>query len=165
MSAEVPEFNDTPVPVAGRYAAKPVIVEAVELTKDNYFRVREWIEEHRGEGSVSEARDNIGGTWVDDGIFINSPEGPRRVRFGMHVVRDTTGQFHSLTAESFDERFAKPRTPKEITRDVQGSDDPQVWAAAFVELFPEAGVDEGTMIGWFANAMQNALDVRAKAAK
>jgi hypothetical protein len=31
--------------------------------------------------------------------------------------------------------------------------DASKWAKAFCETFPNCGVDEGTMIGWFANAI------------
>ena len=46
--------------------------------------------------------------------------------------------------------------------------DARDWAKAFVELVrdkPEIATDEGTMIGWFANALMRGLDVgRTRAA-
>ena len=36
--------------------------------------------------------------------------------------------------------------------------DASKWAAAFCQLHPNANVDEGLMIGWFANAIMHALD-------
>ena len=36
--------------------------------------------------------------------------------------------------------------------------DARKWAAAFVQIFPDAEVDEGTMIGWFANAIEAGRD-------
>jgi hypothetical protein len=39
-------------------------------------------------------------------------------------------------------------------------DDAAKWAAAFLEYFPNCGVDEGTLIGWFANAIEHSSDVR-----
>ena len=38
------------------------------------------------------------------------------------------------------------------------------WAAAFCQRFPDCGVDEGTMLGWFANAIEVSNDVRARSA-
>ena len=36
--------------------------------------------------------------------------------------------------------------------------DAAVWAEEFCKRFPDTGADEGTMIGWFANAMMNRRD-------
>ena len=36
--------------------------------------------------------------------------------------------------------------------------DASKWAAAFCQLHPKANVDEGDMIGWFANAIMHTLD-------
>lgn len=37
------------------------------------------------------------------------------------------------------------------------------WAKAFLECNPNCGVDEDTMIGWFANALMRGYDERAGA--
>jgi len=39
-------------------------------------------------------------------------------------------------------------------------DDASKWAAAFMEHFPDCGVDEDTMLGWFANAIEVSHDHR-----
>ena len=54
-----------------------------------------------------------------------------------------------------------------VQRGLLATDDPEVWAEEFVRIFAgktvgEEPLDEGTMIGWFANAMQTALDVKAR---
>ena len=36
--------------------------------------------------------------------------------------------------------------------------DASKWAAAFCQRFPDKSPDEGTMIGWFANAIEQARD-------
>lgn len=36
--------------------------------------------------------------------------------------------------------------------------DAQIWAEQFCKIFPNSGLDEGTMIGWFANAMMAKAD-------
>lgn len=41
--------------------------------------------------------------------------------------------------------------------------DAAVWAEEFAKTFPDCGVDEGTMIGWFANAMMAKADCIARA--
>lgn len=38
--------------------------------------------------------------------------------------------------------------------------DARDWAAAFVKTFPNAGVDEDTMLGWFAAALMRGYDQR-----
>jgi hypothetical protein len=40
--------------------------------------------------------------------------------------------------------------------------DAKDWAAHFVKTFPDCGIDEGTMIGWFANALMRGYDEHAK---
>ncbi len=39
-------------------------------------------------------------------------------------------------------------------------DDAAKWAEAFCQTFPDAGIDEGTMIAWFANAIEHSHDIR-----
>ena len=39
-------------------------------------------------------------------------------------------------------------------------DDASKWAKAFCQIFPDTGVDEDTMMGWFANAIEISHDVR-----
>lgn len=46
----------------------------------------------------------------------------------------------------------------ELTRECK--DDASKWAEAFIQMFPNAGVDGGTMLGWFANAIETAHDHR-----
>ena len=36
---------------------------------------------------------------------------------------------------------------------IHSNPDAQVWAKFFCKQNPDCGLDEGTMIGWFANAM------------
>ena len=36
--------------------------------------------------------------------------------------------------------------------------DARKWAEAFMQIFPDTGLDEGIMIGWFANAIENGRD-------
>lgn len=39
-------------------------------------------------------------------------------------------------------------------------DDAAKWADAFHQTFPECEIDEGIMIGWFANAIEHSYDIR-----
>jgi len=39
--------------------------------------------------------------------------------------------------------------------------DARDWAAAFVKTFPDCGVDEGTMLGWFSCALMRGYDEHA----
>lgn len=52
-------------------------------------------------------------------------------------------------------------------RDLLSTTDAQVWARAFMERFGgltvgEGTVDEGTMIGWFANAIETGREAGRK---
>lgn len=40
-------------------------------------------------------------------------------------------------------------------------DDANKWADAFVQSNPDCNVDQSTMMGWFANAIEHSNDVRA----
>ena len=58
------------------------------------------------------------------------------------------GRAGVMTAENFQQSF-----------------DAQVWAKAFVAIVkknPAVAVDEGTMIGWFANALMRGWDERER---
>jgi hypothetical protein len=53
----------------------------------------------------------------------------------------------------------------EITRVLVGCTDAQVWAQKFIEtqrIAPDIATDEGTMIGWFANAIMSGWDAGAR---
>lgn len=39
--------------------------------------------------------------------------------------------------------------------------DARDWAAAFLKINPDCGIDEGTMISWFANALMRGFDEHA----
>lgn len=54
-----------------------------------------------------------------------------------------------------------------VQRGLLETDDPMVWAEEFVRIFAgkvvgEEPLDVGTMITWFANAMQTALDIKER---
>jgi hypothetical protein len=50
------------------------------------------------------------------------------------------------------------RQPDEVAARLLGTTDAREWAASFVEMFPNtvgaSGLDEETLVGWFANAFQ-----------
>jgi len=59
-----------------------------------------------------------------------------------------------------------------LQRTLTGTDDAMVWAEEFCRIFDgfeiaqqgadqEGTVNEGTMVAWFANAMQTAIDIHA----
>lgn len=39
-------------------------------------------------------------------------------------------------------------------------DDANKWADAFLERFPNCGIHQHTLMGWFANAIEHSYDVR-----
>lgn len=42
--------------------------------------------------------------------------------------------------------------------DLYGQFDARVWAQEFLKINPDCGVDEGSLIGWFANAIMTGYD-------
>lgn len=58
-------------------------------------------------------------------------------------------------------RPAKPE-PADYDRSIHSNPDHTAWAKFFLETFPNCGVDEETMAGWFANAMMARHDFDAK---
>jgi len=40
--------------------------------------------------------------------------------------------------------------------------DARDWAAAFLKINPHCGIDDGTMIAWFANALMRGFDEHAR---
>ena len=66
--------------------------------------------------------------------------------------------------------FAKQEEEKTIVdlKKLMGSTDACVWAEEFVKLVkvkPSIATDEGTMIGWFANAIMTGYDCGEKEGK
>jgi hypothetical protein len=61
-------------------------------------------------------------------------------------------------------RVVKPEPLREehrVTNDLIGNTDARVWAAAWLETLaehPQIATDEGTMLGWFANAIMAGYD-------
>lgn len=52
-----------------------------------------------------------------------------------------------------------------MTQHLHQTSDAAVWAEEFCKTFPDANVDEGCMIGWFANAMMSKMDNTSDEAK
>lgn len=50
------------------------------------------------------------------------------------------------------------KEPAPYDMSIHSNPDPQAWAKFFCETFPDCVLDEGTMIGWFANSMMAAHD-------
>lgn len=42
--------------------------------------------------------------------------------------------------------------------ELYGEFDARVWAQQFLKINPDCGVDEGSLIGWFANAIMTGYD-------
>jgi hypothetical protein len=43
---------------------------------------------------------------------------------------------------------------QELARELLATTDAREWARGFLGVFPDCGVDEGTLIAWFANAIE-----------
>lgn len=85
-------MSATPV----KYRKKPVVIDAVELTRDNSREVAEWCE-----GTV--------GTFVDPkdyretarGVIIGTLEGEMRALPGDYVIRGVQGEFYPCKPDIF----------------------------------------------------------------
>ena len=88
------------------YRKKPVIVEVVELTQDNFRWVTEWLWEQGG-GKNSDAY------WHPDGedgdrfrcLLIPTPEGTMKALPGDYIIKGTRGEFYPCKPDIFEEIY------------------------------------------------------------
>ncbi len=69
----------------------------------------------------------------------------------MHIMNGDHAEFEMLHADT---------PPHERPDWPLPSFDARDWAQAFLKINPNTGLDEGTMIGWFANALMRGYDER-----
>ena len=76
--------------------------------------------------------------------------------FGLHAYRHRQAQarvlLHLLNGNGGDVELGDDQG--DVTRKLHSTTDAMTWAREFVRLFPEGTGDVGTMVGWFANAIE-----------
>lgn len=80
----------------GKFRKRPVVVEAVQLTRENASEVWGWASEAF---SAGQARDVI--IDADDGLTIKTLEGDMRASFGDWVIKGVKGEFYPCKDEIF----------------------------------------------------------------
>jgi hypothetical protein len=99
-------------------------------------------------------------------LIVLTLEGEMVAEPGRWIIRGTEGEFYPCIDTVFQRKYKLDT--KQLTNEESGalhgrlyaSADAQVWAEEFVKMNPH--MDEGTMIGWFANAMQTAIDLTTR---
>jgi hypothetical protein len=91
---------------------------------------------------------------------IHTLEGVYNVTPGDWVIKGVEGEFYPCKPDIFEKTYEPVDKPiPEPSVDLSSTSDPMVWAEEFVRMFAnqqigsEEVVDEGLMVGWFANAM------------
>lgn len=64
--------------------------------------------------------------------------------------------------ESKKDNWIPAEGASDYDKSIHSNPDPVAWANFFLETFPHCGIDEGTMIGWFANVMMARHDFDKK---
>lgn len=98
-----PQATDAPAGHVRRYRKRPVVVEAMQLTADNFSDVLRWIRQNGGAtaGLNFNANGPIEGRYIDIGTL----EGTMRLCVGNFLVRGTVGEFWPVRADIFEQSY------------------------------------------------------------
>jgi hypothetical protein len=80
-----------------KYRKKPVVIEAMQLTSDNYMEVKGWINGDDGRGSAHPAYLGSGAI----SIGIRTLEGDMRADLGDWVIKGAKGEFYPCKPDIF----------------------------------------------------------------
>ena len=78
-----------------RYRKKPVVVEAVQLTEENFNEAEEWCD----------------GCPVTDGVLIFTLEGDMRASIGDYIIKGVKGEFYPCKPDIFEATYEEAGTP------------------------------------------------------
>lgn len=93
-----------------KYKQKPVIIEALQLTEDNFDEVCDLV----GYTPFMKKNPNYG---VDEngntnnsylGIYIKTPQGEMLTDIGDYIIKGTEGEFYHFPQDIFEETFEEP---------------------------------------------------------
>ncbi len=80
-----------------QYRKKPVVIEAVQLTVDNYRQVKGWINGDDGTGSANPAYLGSGAI----SVCIRTLEGDMRADVGDWIIKGVKGEFYPCKPDIF----------------------------------------------------------------
>jgi len=94
-----------------KYRKKPVVVEAFQMTEENYLRYEEWPEwlkaSYRGckdcEGTLQFGYDSEGHFYLE----IVTLEGKHKVSWGDYIIRGIKGELYPCKPEIFEATYEK----------------------------------------------------------
>ena len=92
----------------GKYRKRPVVIEAMELTRETYRDVIKWAADNQTELTVREdwsmatpanglERDG----WLVLGLFVPTLEGLMRASFGDFIIKGVQGEFYPIKDSIF----------------------------------------------------------------
>jgi hypothetical protein len=88
-----------------KFRKKPVTVDAIRYTGDNYAEVASWCRSFWTEDESTQ-EDPVNGLSVGDkAIFIMTREGEMKGSPGDWIIRGTQGEFYPCKTDSFDDTF------------------------------------------------------------
>jgi len=76
------------------YRKKPVVIEAVRWTGDNFDEIKEFMK-----------ADNIRLGWFEDHLYISKLEGSHFVDPGTYIIKDAQGEFYPCKPDIFAETY------------------------------------------------------------
>lgn len=79
---------------------KPIPIEAVQYTGDNFSEVIEWIVQNRGEA-----------LFVNNSLIIRTLEGDHRCSPGDYVIKGIRGEFYPCRKDIFEESYEVVKNP------------------------------------------------------
>ena len=103
-----------------KYRKKPVVIEAVQWTGDNFDEVSEFTN-----GALR---------WDDEGLWLIIPtlEGDHLARVGDFIIQGVHGEFYPCKPDIFEKTYERVEALVHIAGKPDYSDDP--WSIALAEL-------------------------------
>lgn len=86
------------------FVKKPLKVQAVQWTGDNYNEISDFIDEKTADG-VRKRRFDVYGSSDDPDLVIYTLEGDHHVRVGDWIIRDVNGEFYPCKPDIFEKTY------------------------------------------------------------
>lgn len=167
------------VPGVGTYTSRPVTITAVQWdgTAEHAAQLCDWADSYRGRGStcyIPGQEDIPFGNTKDGGSARFSIKRPAHIRIGTlegymdlvegaWLIKGTEDEFYPCKDSVFQAKYRPAEPAISEGADVQrlyATTDAAVWTDEFCKLNP--GMDWGTMVGWFANAIETAKSIESE---
>lgn len=161
MSPAIPVFDPPPT-----HVGRPIAITAQKWdgTKAHAELLCAWADLYQGQGSSCYiAPDNHPHSARPARIAIHAKAGTMAMLEGEWLIKGTENEFYPCPDTVITTKYDTIPTPlsqddhADISARLHSSNDAVLWAKEFCLINPT--MDEGTMIGWFANAFQTAIDI------